>query len=154
MDKDFGPALYGTLTVGALLAAEGAARETYLETVSAVLAAILLYGLTHAYAKYTAARLRAGRPLSWSGLRSAAERELPMLAGAAVPLVVVLLAWAGQVALSTALLAGTLTAGVVVFATEALAGLRARLRGRELAVQLALGAGLGCLLVALRVLLH
>lgn len=154
MDKDLGGPLYGTITVGSVLAAEGAAHETYLETVAALLAVILLYGLTHAYATYTAARLRAGRPLSWSGLRSAAERELPMLGGAAVPLAVVLVLWLGGAALSTALLVGTLSAAAVVAAIEVLAGVRSGLHGRELAAQAVLGAGLGCLVIALRVLLH
>jgi hypothetical protein len=140
--------------VGAVLAAEGAGHETYAETVAAVLAAILLSGLAHAYATYTAQRLRAGRPLSWPGLRAALEHELPMLAGAAAPLLVLLVLWLGDASLSGALRAGTWTAAAMLVVVELIAGTRAGLGGRELAIQTALGAGLACLLVALRVLLH
>ncbi len=42
-----GGVLYGTITVGSLLGAESATRETYGRTVGAVAIALLLYWLVH-----------------------------------------------------------------------------------------------------------
>jgi hypothetical protein len=154
MERNTAGAVYGTITVGALLAAERAAHETYLETIAAVLAAIVLYGLAHAYATYTAQRLRERRRLSFAGLLAAAEHELPLLGGAAIPLLTVILFGLGGASLGTAVTAATWMAAVVVFAIELIAGLRARLKGRELIAHVALGAGLGCLVIAVRILLH
>ena len=54
MPSNVGGLVYGTITVAALLAAERAQRETYPETVGAVLIAIALLWVAHAYAEYTA----------------------------------------------------------------------------------------------------
>jgi len=51
--------IYGTIAVAALLAAESARRETYVETVGAVLITLLLYWLAHSYAGFTGERVRA-----------------------------------------------------------------------------------------------
>ena len=49
--------IYGLITVGALLAAEGALGETYPETVASLVLAICLYWLAHAYADMLGHRL-------------------------------------------------------------------------------------------------
>jgi hypothetical protein len=145
-----GGAVYGTITVGALMAAETGQRETYVETIAAVLIALLLYWLDHAYAALTGQRLADGTKLTPAAL----GHELSMLAGAAVPMLTVLIGWAAGAALATSLTLGVITAALAVVAVEVLAAVRAELSGRELVGQVAIGGLLGCLVFALKAVLH
>lgn len=52
------PAIYGTVAVGSVLAVESAQRESYLETVGAVLIALVLYWLAHSYGESASRRWR------------------------------------------------------------------------------------------------
>jgi hypothetical protein len=147
-------AVYGTIAVAALLAAESARRETYLATVAAVVITLALYWLAHSYAEFTGERLRTGERLTWPGLSRMMARELTILIGAAVPLVVLLISWVGGASLTTAVNAAIWTSAAMIAIIEVILGLRSRLPGRELAAQTVLGALLGLLVVALRVVLH
>jgi hypothetical protein len=147
-------AVYGTIAVAALLAAESARRETYLATVAAVVITLALYWLAHSYAEFTGERLRTGERLTRAGLSRMMARELTILIGAAVPLVVLLISWVGGASLTTAVNAAIWTSAAMIAFIEVILGLRSRLPGRELAAQTVLGALLGLLVVALRVVLH
>jgi hypothetical protein len=154
MGLNLGGAVYGTILVGALLAAESSGRETYGETIGGVAVAIVLYWLAHAYATLTGERLRQRTRLTARGLAAQLVSELPMLVGAAVPLLVVIVADLAGASLATALTAGVIAAAVSVVALEAAAAARAELSGRELVGQAILGAVLGCLVLVLKIVLH
>jgi hypothetical protein len=147
-------AIYGTITVGALLAAESAQRETYAETIGAVALAMVLYWLAHAYAGSAAKRLRDEQALTAKGFVRALGHELPMLAGAAVPLLALVVFGVAGAKLSTAVKAGLWTSAVVIALIEIVAALRAEAKGRELAGQIAIGVGLGLLVLAINAVLH
>lgn len=149
-----GGAVYGTITIGALLAAETGQRETYGETIAAVLIALLLYWLAHAYAALAGQRLAEGSKLTFAALGHELVHELSMLGGAVLPLLAVVLGWAGGAQLTSSLTAGVITAAVAVVATEIVAAVRAELSGAELVQQAAIGALLGCLVFALKAVLH
>jgi hypothetical protein len=151
---DAGGLVLGTMSVGVLLDAEYARNETYLETVGAVLIALLLYWLAHSYAKFTAQRLQRSESLTITGLAEAMAHELPILAGAAVPLLVLLISWAAGATLATAVTAGTWTAAGIIFLIEVIAGMRARLSGSDLIAQALMGAALGLLVILVRIVLH
>ena len=68
MLSDLSAAIYGLMTVGALLAAESANRETYVETVIAVAITMLVYWLAHSYAEFASERLTEGQPLRFAVL--------------------------------------------------------------------------------------
>ncbi len=154
MRLNIGGGVYGTITVGALLAAESSGRETYAETIAAIVLALVLYWLAHAYASLTGDRLHHGRRLTARGLGSQLLHEVTVLAGAVLPLVAVILAGVVGASLSTALNAGVVVAAITVVALEAAAAARAELSGRELVGQAFVGAVLGCLVLALRIVLH
>ena len=78
-------AIYGVITVSLLLAAERLKRESYAETVAALALAMLINWLAHSYAEYASRRLREGSDLSPMGLLRSMLHELPMLGGAALP---------------------------------------------------------------------
>lgn len=151
---DFRAAIYGTISVGALLAAESAPQETYLETVIAVVLTLLLYVLAHTYAEYTGERLREGEPLRFEQFRRTAAREAWLLPGAGVPLVALLVCWLVGASLSTAVNVAVWTSAVMVVLLEFTAGVRAEESGRDLAVDTAVGALVGLLVIALRYVLH
>jgi hypothetical protein len=151
---NLGAAVYGTILVGALLAAESAAHETYGETIVAVLLALLIYWIAHAYSAFASWRLRQGEPVTVHGLVRAMGQESPLLIGAAVPLVALLLAWAAGARLATAVNAAIWTSAAMIVAIEFVAGRRAGKSGQALVFQTMLGALLGVLVIGIKLILH
>jgi hypothetical protein len=154
MSTNPGGAVYGTITVGALLAAESAQHETYLETITAVVVALVLYWIAHAYAGFAGGRLKDGEPITLEGLGRAMVHELGLLTGAATPLLALVVFDLAGASLGTAITAGIWTAAAMVVVIELVAGIRAELTGRELVGQTALGALLGCLVIVVHLILH
>jgi len=147
-------AVYGTIAIAALLAAESANHETYPKTVVSVAIAMLLYWLAHSYSDYAGERWHRSERLELAGLARMMVRELSILISAGVPLVVVLISWATGAALGSAVLAAIWTSAVMLVVIELAAGLRAQLSGHDLVKQIALGAFLGFLVIALELVLH
>jgi hypothetical protein len=147
-------AVYGTIAVGALLAAESARQETYARTVGAVLVTLLVYWLARSYADYAGRRLRTGGELTAGGLARTMAIQFSILVGAAVPLVTLLIWWVTGGQLTSAVSAAVWTSAAMVLTIELVAGLRAGLEGWRLVAQVSLGAVVGVLLIALKLLLH
>ncbi len=154
MSTNPGAAVYGTITVGALLAAESSQRETYLATITAVIVTMILYWIAHSYAGFAGSRLKDGEPLTLEGIGRAMLHELGLLSGAAMPLLALVLFDLAGASLATAVTAGIWTAAAMVVVIELVAGIRAELNGKELLGQTALGALLGCLVIAVHLILH
>ena len=146
--------IYGVLAVATVTAAERTRQESYGKLLAAGAVALALYWLAHAYSRHWGARLT-GQP-HWS-LREfidALGHESPILAGAALPLAVLLVDWLAGVSLETGVTAVLWTAGVEVALLEVAVGLRRRLGTRDLLVQSAIGMAFGLGILGLRVLLH
>jgi hypothetical protein len=146
--------VYGTLLVAALLGAEVSRAETYPKTIGALAIALLLYWLAHSYAEFTGERIEHSEPFSYADLARTARRELTMLVGPVVPLLLILVCWAAGVTLASAVLAAVWTSAAMIVAAEIVIGVRAELTGRDLVRQTVVGAALGLLVIVLRVLLH
>ena len=146
--------VYGTIAVGALLAAESVRRETYLKTVAAVVLTLVLYWLAHSYAQFTAQRLRDHGRFTFDGLLQTALHELSVLAGAVLPLAMVLILWVTGASLNAAVTAAIVTAATAIVVIEAAIAIRAELPLRDVLGQTVLGAVLGVMVLELRVLLH
>jgi hypothetical protein len=146
--------VYGLITVGALLSAESAKRQTYPETVEGVAIAIVIYWLAHSYAEYTAQRLTEGSALEAREFARTMLRELFIVVGALVPLATVLVWWVAGGPLTAAVEAAVWASAAVIVVIEALAGIGAGLKGREFVGQLLLGGVLGLLIIALNFVLH
>lgn len=149
-----GSAIYGTIAVGALLAAESVRRETYAKNIVAVVITLLLYWLAHSYADLAAERLRSGAHLTVGRLVRTMLDELPMLAGATIPLVTLLICWAAGTRLSAAVIAALWTSAAIVVLIELTAGVRGHLAARQFIAQALIGALLGSLVIFLKVVLH
>jgi hypothetical protein len=154
MAIDFRAAIYGTISVGALLAAESAGQESYLDTVIAVVLTLLLYVLAHTYSEYTAERMRRKEELNLGALVRTARSEAWLLPGAGVPLLAVLIGWIAGASLDTSVSAAVWTSGGMVMLFEVGFAVRADAPRHEVAVQATVGALLGLLVIALRYVLH
>lgn len=145
-------AVYGVITVGALLAAEGALHETYEETIGSVAIAMSLYGFAHAYAELLGLRLAARERPTRRAYASAFARGISVLEGASLPLVALLVAWAVDAPLGSAVTAAIWTAIASLVALELAAGVRAQAGLGELAVDAAVGVAIGLGILALKAL--
>jgi hypothetical protein len=146
--------VYGTILVATLLSAESAMKETYVKTVAGVLIALATYWLALTYARFTGERLEQSSRATIGGLASAAAHELTVLYGAAVPFVALLGFWIGGASLNTAVIGAVYFADAAIIGAEILIGVRAELTGSALIGQAAIGAVLGVMVLALRLLLH
>ena len=149
-----GGLVYGTILVATLLATESARSETYARTVGAVLLALLAYWLTVAYAHYSGERLERQAGFRYREFGRAAVHELTLLYGSVIPLVAVLICWAAGVSLVDAVRIAVWCSAVTIVVAELWAGIRADLHGKELARQTTVGACIGLLIIAVRLVLH
>lgn len=146
--------VYGTVTAGALLAAESGLRETYPETVGSLAIAVLLYWFAHSYAEVLGLRLSRHETITWAELWDAFSQDWGIVRGAAAPMLAVLIAWAVGAQQSTAVTAGTWAAVASLIVFELAAGLRSRAKTPEMVLQVTAGVTLGLGILALRALLH
>jgi hypothetical protein len=146
--------VYGTVTAGALLAAESGLRDTYPETVGSLAIAIVLYWFAHSYAEVLGLRLSRHKTITWTELWNAFSQDWGIVRGAAAPLLAVLVAWAVGAGQSTAVTAGTWAAVTSLIVFELAAGLRSKAKAPEMMLQVTAGVTLGLGILALRALLH
>jgi membrane protein YqaA with SNARE-associated domain len=146
--------IYGTITIGALLAGESALRDTYPETVGSVAVAILIYWLARSYATLLGRRLTVGERLSVTELGRALAHDWAIVRGSGLPLLALLVAWASGASQQTGATAALWTCVGSLLTFELLAGLRTRARPAELALELCVGATMGLGVIALKVILH
>ena len=152
--SSIGLRVLGLFVVSVLLAAENAKSETYGETVGAVVLALFLYWLMVSYTRFTASRIEHGERLTMRGLAREMWLDLPLLTGAALPLLVVAICWAAGVSLSLGIRLALWIDAALIVLVEIIAGLRAPLKRHELVMQTLFGATLGLGVLALRVVLH
>jgi hypothetical protein len=151
---NLGSAVYGLISVGALLAAESASRESYGETVGAAALAAVLLWLAHAYSEWVYGRARAGEGITRGGLGRMLRRELPVLGGGTPPLLAVLIAWVAGASLDTAITIALWISAAAILVAEVAAGRQAELPAREVALQAVVGSALGLLILGLKLILH
>lgn len=147
-------AVYGLITIGALLAAESGLRETYPETVGSVSIAVVLYWFAHSYADVLGLRLTEQRRLSGQELLHTFIQDWSIVRGASAPLFALLVAWAAGAEQVTAVTAAVWTAVIGLVAFEVAAGVRSKAKPAELLVEVVVGAMMGVALLVLRALLH
>ena len=116
--------------------------------------ALIRYWLARAYAEFVGHRLETEEHFTYGGLIRTAVHESAVVLGATVPLLVVLGCWLFGVRLGTAVSAAIWTAVSAIVVVELVIGIRAELQGRDLIRQTLFGAGLGLLVIALRIVVH
>lgn len=147
-------AVYGIITIGALLAAEGGLHDSYVDTVASLAIAVVLYWFAHSYADVLGLRLSQQRLIKWEELWSTFVQDWSIVRGASAPLLALLVAWAAGASQETAVTAGVWTAVAGLIVLELAAGIRSRAKPFELALEVLVGATMGLAILALRALLH
>jgi hypothetical protein len=146
--------VYGMIVIGALLAAESGRHETYLDTIASAAIAAALYWFAHAYADVLGHRLAEHERLTAASLADALAHDWAIIRGAALPLVVLAIAWAAGAAQQTAVTDALWSTIVSLVAFELIAGVRAHASPRELVFEGAVGAAMGVAILALKIVLH
>ena len=144
---------YGTILVGALLAAESGHHEGYPGAIASAFTAAGVFWLVHAYTDALERRVRLQERITARGLMHALAREWAIMRGAAIPVIALLLAWVTGASLETAVTVALWSAIATIFVFELAAGIGAGARGRELALDACVGATLGVAMLALKALL-
>jgi hypothetical protein len=146
--------VFGTITIGAVLAAESGTHETYVEAFGSGLVTTGLYWLAHTYSDLLGRRLTTREHLTASSLLQAFAHDWAIVRGAALPLLALAIAWIAGASQETAVTAAiwTCVGSIVLF--ELLAGIRAKSTPRELALEGCVGTAMGLGILALRAILH
>lgn len=153
VDGDPGAAVYGTLTVGAVLAAESARDIHLISALIGTVVAVVLYWLAHGYSAGLSRRLTNKTPLTWSGFRSDLRREWGIVEGATIPLVPTFIAAGFGMRPAAVYGLGLWIVAISLIAYELLAGFAIGLKRWALVGQSAIGAVLAVGIVALKALL-
>jgi hypothetical protein len=148
-----GEAVHGAVMIGVLLAAEDARHEGYGATIEAAALVLALYWLTSLYAHTLGTRLRQREPLDAALVWRSCVHELPLLEGALLPVVALLVAWAAGFAVTSGVTAALWATVASIVVLEVIAGGRSRQR-RGLSLQAVAGATMGLALIALKLVLH
>jgi membrane protein YqaA with SNARE-associated domain len=149
-----GGAVYGTITLGALLAAESGLRDTYLETVGSAVVTLVIYWLAHSYAELVGERIVDRTHLTARGLGRALARDRTIVQSAGIPVVALLACWAAGASQEDAVTVALWVCAGCLLAFEVLAGVRTRARPAELLLEVGVGLAMGVGVLALRVILH
>jgi len=146
--------IYGTIAVGAVLAAESTRRETFGETIAATAIVLALYWLAHTYAAVVGDRLRTRDTLSAEALWRALLREAAIMKGAVIPIAVLAILWAAGVSLATGVTGALWSSAAALAVFEIIATQRSRVSGTQGLLQIVVGALLGAGVLLVRVVLH
>lgn len=149
-ERNLSGAIYGTITAGALLAVESAYRQTLAQAVSALAITLALYWLAHTYASLLEQRLRTATRWTPRDFLTGLVHEWPIVQGAVIPMLVLVGASVAGASVRTAEYAALASSAVLLLVLELVAGLRASLRGVEVAADVAVGSVLALGLIALK----
>lgn len=149
-----GPLVYGTMVVGTVLDAEGIKTETFSETIFGVALAMVLLWLAHSYAALTGHRLSRGEHLTTKLLSHHLAHEAPILLGAVVPLLTVIVWSATGASLSESLSAGIWADVAMIVIINVVAAFVSELRGTDILVQTTVGVVLGIGIIGVKLIFH
>ena len=149
-----GGAVYGAVMVGVLLAAEDARHEDYPATIEAAAIVLLLYWLTNLYTHALGVRLQRREPLNLKLIWRSCLHELPIVEGALIPVVVLLITWAAGLTVRRGATAAVWAAAATIVVLEVAAGWRSRREPRDIWVQIGVGAVIGLALISVKLVLH
>jgi hypothetical protein len=140
--------------IGALLAAESGSHDTFAETIGSAVIAVGIYWVVHAYSETLGRRLMTPGRLTLGALWRALRYEWAIVEGAAIPLLVLVFAWAIGTSQETAVTAALWSAVACVIVFELVAGIRSQATPAELALDVGVGVLLGLAILALKLVLH
>ncbi len=146
--------IYGVITIGAVMAAESGAHETYAETFASALVATILYWLARAYTDLLGHRLASGERLLARALGRELLADWAIVRGASLPLLGLLIAWIAGAGQATGVSVALYTAVATIVLFELVAGVRSRSTPRELLLKTSVGVAMGLAILAMKGILR
>jgi membrane protein YqaA with SNARE-associated domain len=146
--------IYGVITIGAVMAAESGAHETYAETFASALVATVLYWLARAYTDLLGHRLATGERLMARALGRELLADWAIVRGASLPLLGLLIAWIAGAGQETGVTVALYTAVATIVLFELVAGIRSRSTPRELLFKTGVGVAMGLAILAMKGILR
>jgi hypothetical protein len=146
--------IYGVITIGAVMAAESGAHETYAETFASALVATILYWLARAYTDLLGHRLASGERLLARALGRELLADWAIVRGASLPLLGLLIAWIAGAGQETGVSVALYTAVAAIVLFELAAGVRSRSTPRELLFKTGVGVAMGLAILAMKGILR
>ncbi len=146
--------VYGTILIGALIAAESGVHDGYPDLIGSSTLALGIYWLAHSYSTALGRRLVHEEHLTVGALARALGHDWSIVRGASIPLLTLLVAWAVGASETTGVDAAVWAAVVSLIVFELLAGLRAGSTPREFALEGSVGVVMGLAIFALKSLAH
>ena len=147
-------AVYGTLVIGVLFAAEDARRVGYAATIGAAALILALYWVTGLYAHNLGVRFQMREPVKLRLFWRSCVHELTIIEGGFIPVLALLVAWVSGASVTGAVTAAVWATAITIVALEVAAGRRARLGPKHLWLQTGAGVVMGLAIVALKGILH
>ena len=147
-------AVYGTVAIGVLFAAEDARRVGYAETIEGAAIVLAIYWLTGFYAHELAIRVQRAEQVNLKLLGRSCLHELTVIEGGLIPLLAVLIAWAAGATVAVGVAAAVWTTAATIIALEVAAGVRSRPGPKRLLLQASVGVAMGAAIVLLKLMLH
>jgi hypothetical protein len=144
--------IFGTITVGAVLAGENVKGETVAKSAEAALLVVLLYWFVHSWSDDTGDRIAQRRRLLWRPFVGALEHQSTILRSVLIPVAALVAAGLSGATDSTALWVGTATCAVVLVLIEFVSAMHNRLPAPQVLAETMAGAVFGCTLLVLRYL--
>jgi hypothetical protein len=145
---------YGVILIAALLAAESARSETYSKTLGSALIALLLYWLAHAYVRTLGDRLLRKEPLTAAVLWRALSHDWAIVRGASIPVIALVIAWAAQAQLTSAVNSAVWTSVGSIVVLELAAAVRTHSGLAAILLQSTTGVMMASGILALKLVLH
>jgi hypothetical protein len=145
--------IFGTITVGAVLAGENAKGETIGTSIEGSVLVVGLFWLVHAWSDDTGERIAGRRRLQWRPFALALEHQASILRSILLPVAALVIAGLAGASDATALWVGTITCAVALVLIELVSALRNRLPAREVVIDSGAGAVFGCALLVLHFLI-
>ncbi len=145
--------IFGTITVGAILAGENAKGETVATSIEVAVLVVGLFWVVHAWSDDTGERIVTRRRLQWRPFAAALEHQASILRSIVLPVVALVIAGLAGASDGTSLWVGTITCAVTLVVIELLSALRNRLSAREVVIESTAGAVFGCVLLVLHFLI-
>ena len=142
--------IYGVITIGAVMAAESGAHETYGETFASAFVAAVLYWLVRAYTDLLGHRLATGERLMARALGRELLADRAIVSGASLPLLGLLIAWIAGAGQETGVSVALYTAVAAIVLFELVAGVRSRSTPRELLFKTSVGVAMGLAILAMK----
>jgi len=148
-----GGAVYGAMMVAVLIVAEDTRRDGYPATIEAAAIVLVLYWLTNFYTHALGERLRRREPVNARLLWQSCLHELPVVEGALIPVLVLLVTWAAGFTVARGANLALWAAAASIVVLEIVAGWRARNGPSGVWFEAAAGTVIGLTLVGLKLVL-